>query len=117
MRQMGFGNASVPSACDLSAILNGGCPLHFQLNRNKVTIGLGSLADQMGWKVYRAARNQNQIGIVMADIDHFKAFNDLHGHAAGDLVLTELAGFLKTRMRGVDIPVPLWRGRVDTGLY
>jgi diguanylate cyclase (GGDEF)-like protein len=55
-------------------------------------------------EIYRAARKQNQVGVVMADIDHFKTFNDLHGHAAGDLVLMELAGLLKARMREADIP-------------
>ena len=54
-------------------------------------------------EIYRAARKQHEIGVVMADIDHFKRFNDLHGHAAGDLVLTQLAGLLKTRLRGTDI--------------
>jgi len=54
-------------------------------------------------EIYRAARKQHEIGVVMADIDHFKRFNDLYGHAAGDLVLAELAALLKTRMRGADI--------------
>jgi diguanylate cyclase (GGDEF)-like protein len=54
-------------------------------------------------EIYRASRKQHEIGVVMADIDHFKRFNDLHGHAAGDLVLTQLAGLLKTRLRGTDI--------------
>jgi diguanylate cyclase (GGDEF)-like protein/PAS domain S-box-containing protein len=54
-------------------------------------------------EILRAARKKDPIGVVMIDIDHFKNFNDLHGHAAGDRVLVELAGFLQSRMRGADI--------------
>jgi len=55
-------------------------------------------------EIYRAARNKKQFSVVMVDIDHFKTVNDLHGHAAGDLVLTELAALLRSQMRGGDIP-------------
>ena len=43
----------------------------------------------------RAAGTPKPIGIMMLDIDHFKAINDVHGHDAGDLVLRELGRFLK----------------------
>jgi diguanylate cyclase (GGDEF)-like protein len=62
------------------------------------------LEETLRREISRAERRQCEIGVVMADIDHFKTFNDLHGHAAGDLVLTELASLLKTRTRGSDIP-------------
>ncbi|TAM56438.1 MAG: diguanylate cyclase [Acidobacteria bacterium] len=54
-------------------------------------------------EISRAARRQEPIGVVMLDIDRFKTFNDLHGHAAGDAVLVALAAFLKQRMRGADV--------------
>jgi diguanylate cyclase (GGDEF)-like protein/PAS domain S-box-containing protein len=54
-------------------------------------------------EIYRAARTRNSIGILMADIDHFKDFNDLYGHASGDTVLIELAKFFKSRMRKTDV--------------
>lgn len=38
----------------------------------------------------------------MADIDHFKNVNDLHGHLVGDHVLTEVAEKLKSRLRVYD---------------
>ena len=55
----------------------------------------------------RAARTRNPIGIIMLDIDDFKAINDAHGHDAGDLVLRELGRFLKEHTREGDIPCRL----------
>jgi diguanylate cyclase (GGDEF)-like protein len=36
------------------------------------------------------------------DLDHFKAFNDRHGHPAGDAALSEVAALLRERVRGHD---------------
>jgi diguanylate cyclase (GGDEF)-like protein len=54
-------------------------------------------------EIYRATRLKGPIGIVMVDVDRFKRFNDVHGHAAGDQVLIELANFLKWQLRRGDI--------------
>jgi diguanylate cyclase (GGDEF)-like protein len=54
-------------------------------------------------EILRAAKNQTKIGIIMADIDHFKDFNDTHGHKAGDELLIKLADFFKFEIRGSDI--------------
>jgi len=54
-------------------------------------------------EILRAARKQTKIGIVMADIDHFKKFNDTQGHKAGDELLVKLADFFKLKIRGSDI--------------
>jgi len=40
------------------------------------------------------------LGLVMVDIDHFKAFNDSHGHPTGDAVLKAVAGLLAARSKG-----------------
>ncbi|PIW48819.1 MAG: hypothetical protein COW18_06385, partial [Zetaproteobacteria bacterium CG12_big_fil_rev_8_21_14_0_65_54_13] len=51
----------------------------------------------------RAARNNQSVGIVMCDLDHFKLVNDTHGHLAGDEVLRVFAGLLKKHARTSDI--------------
>ena len=43
------------------------------------------------------------LSCVMLDIDHFKKINDTHGHAAGDLVLREVAVVLKETVRQSDV--------------
>ncbi len=51
----------------------------------------------------RAERNTSSVGIMMVDVDHFKVFNDTHGHEAGDGVLQQLGALLQRSIRGGDI--------------
>ncbi|ASM38202.1 MAG: diguanylate cyclase [Campylobacter sputorum] len=41
-------------------------------------------------------------GLIMIDIDHFKAVNDTYGHNAGDIVLKEFASIIKRNVRSTD---------------
>ncbi len=50
-----------------------------------------------------AARYGFSFLVVLADLDHFKAVNDTHGHDAGDTVLKKFAEILKTNSRQSDI--------------
>jgi diguanylate cyclase (GGDEF)-like protein len=58
-----------------------------------------ALKQQMG----RVTRRLHPIGMIMIDIDHFKRFNDTHGHAAGDALLRETGRFLQNHIRSEDI--------------
>jgi len=54
-----------------------------------------SLAESLDRKV--------PLSLLMIDIDHFKAFNDTHGHQVGDQVLRFVARILKSCVRGEDL--------------
>ena len=54
-------------------------------------------------EISRAARKKSTIGIIMSDIDHFKKFNDVYGHAAGDKIITQMGKLFRDRFRGSDI--------------
>lgn len=47
--------------------------------------------------------------LVMGDIDHFKAFNDQHGHDCGDFVLKEVSALIRSTIRKQDV-VGRWGG-------
>ncbi|MDO8319851.1 sensor domain-containing diguanylate cyclase [Rhodoferax sp.] len=61
------------------------------------------LDETIARELARAARNNQPVGIVMCDLDHFKLVNDTHGHLAGDEVLRVFAELLKKHARGSDI--------------
>ena len=51
----------------------------------------------------KARRYRNPLACIMVDVDHFKRFNNLHGHDVGDWVLKETAALLKKHLRHADI--------------
>jgi diguanylate cyclase (GGDEF)-like protein len=54
-------------------------------------------------ELLRAGRAKLPVAVIMLDVDHFKRFNDTHGHEAGDAVLRSLAGLMQKHARGGDI--------------
>jgi len=54
-------------------------------------------------EIHRAVRSKAPMGIIMADIDHFKHFNDTFGHEAGDAVLREFGACLVKQIRAEDV--------------
>lgn len=50
----------------------------------------------------RHKRYGSGLSVVMLDIDHFKAVNDTYGHPAGDMILKQLAGIVKSFIRESD---------------
>jgi diguanylate cyclase (GGDEF)-like protein len=61
------------------------------------------LEETMQRELARSVRNGQPLAVVAIDVDHFKRFNDMHGHEAGDKVLVELAGVLRRGIRSTDV--------------
>nr|WP_252926205.1 GGDEF domain-containing protein [Aliihoeflea sp. 40Bstr573] len=53
-------------------------------------------------EIAHANRSGRPLAVAMLDVDHFKRFNDLHGHGAGDAALVAVCGYLKANMREGD---------------
>jgi|Deesub1362B_J571_1020462.scaffolds.fasta_scaffold00001_399 diguanylate cyclase (GGDEF)-like protein len=57
---------------------------------------------ELNSELARAEREQQNVGLILVDIDHFKKINDTYGHPAGDKVLKKIARQLKKNIRQYD---------------
>lgn len=61
------------------------------------------LEENLQRELLRCQRRQLPLSVLMLDIDHFKRFNDEHGHAAGDALLARVGQLLQELVRNEDI--------------
>src|SRR5204863_2814518 len=79
-----------------------------QLERLSLTDALTGLYNRrhlmgtLATEVQRSQRLRRPFSVLMADVDHFKQYNDTHGHPAGDAALAKIAEILRKTTRGVD---------------
>ena len=60
------------------------------------------LDEQLGRMIDGLNRGHGDFAVLMFDIDHFKKFNDTHGHEIGDLVLKHVARTVRAALRETD---------------
>ncbi len=63
------------------------------------------LNDALALEMTRCLSQEQPFSVLMVDIDHFKRFNDEHGHLAGDEVLKEVAAAVRRTVRDEDMAV------------
>jgi len=82
--------------------------LHDVVERQALVDGLTGLAnrrhceEELEAELLRAERLGGSTALVFADLDDFKAVNDLHGHPAGDAVICAFAELLRESVREID---------------
>ena len=83
--------------------------LQARLGRMAHTDKLTGLPNRRAWddeferELARADRSGAPMCVVLLDLDHFKQFNDRHGHQAGDEHLRTAAKLWRQRLRGTDL--------------
>ena len=71
--------------------------------------GLTGIPNRRAWELElpremaRVRRYGGQLYVALLDLDHFKRFNDQHGHQGGDRLLKEATAAWRTRMRRTDL--------------
>ena len=61
-----------------------------------------SIRDVLRKELARCRREKNTLGVILADVDHFKKVNDHYGHAAGDAVLVSVVQRITSVLRSYD---------------
>jgi diguanylate cyclase (GGDEF)-like protein len=64
----------------------------------------GRFQELLNAEIEQVRRNHHPIGLIMLDIDDFKAVNDTYGHLQGDAVLRQVARVLRENSRDADTP-------------
>jgi diguanylate cyclase (GGDEF)-like protein len=78
--------------------------LRYQATRDYLTHlwNRSSILELLEKELSRSSRQNSPVGVVLADLDHFKAINDTHGHGAGDIALQEAATRMRESLRDYD---------------
>jgi diguanylate cyclase (GGDEF)-like protein len=86
------------------ALLKAQEDLRIQATHDALTglLNHGAIVEILHRELSRAKRDSSFVGVIMADLDHFKRVNDTYGHLAGDAVLREAARRFQSEARAYD---------------
>lgn len=62
-----------------------------------------AILEHLQREISRAVREQSVLGVVVADVDHFKNVNDTHGHLCGDQIIIQCAERFHAALRSYDL--------------
>jgi diguanylate cyclase (GGDEF)-like protein len=94
--------------CQMASMVLERSHLQGELRRHAYHDSLTSLPnrllgqERLETAIRRAKRNGQSVAVLWIDLNKFKQINDVHGHAAGDAVLTRVAERLSRRLRECD---------------
>ncbi|MEF8793814.1 sensor domain-containing diguanylate cyclase [Thiohalorhabdus sp.] len=96
-----FTEAIAQSLHDGRGLLESELLLRFQSIRDPLTEAYNRrhFDDILAREWARNQRTGSPLGLIMADIDHFKAYNDEYGHLQGDVCLREIAATLQSEAK------------------
>lgn len=63
-----------------------------------------ALNQELERRIAQLQRQKTPLSLLLIDVDHFKQFNDSHGHQAGDEMLCMMARALRDTVRDMDLP-------------
>ncbi len=85
-------------------LLRARAALQIQATHDPLTglLNHGAILRLLSSEMERCRREGASMGVVLADLDHFKQVNDTYGHLTGDMVLQQYAARIKKAVRGYD---------------
>lgn len=94
-------------AAGLCLLLIAGADVITRLGRERNTDALTGVLNRRGFEAaitsnLRNQRDTERSWALLCDVDHFKSINDQFGHAAGDIVLSDIARVIRRTVRGRD---------------
>lgn len=99
---------------ELGAALTGEA-MRLRLEELSVTDALTGLLNRRGWDDHSALMHKQAermglpLTVALVDMDHFKQYNDTHGHQAGDELLQQVSRRARAELRDVDV-IARWGG-------
>ena len=79
--------------------------LRFHAEHDSLTgvLNRRAIRDVLRRELARSRRENNSIGVIVADVDHFKKINDHYGHGAGDAALVAVVQRISATLRPYDV--------------